>query len=324
MHDRLEVADDERLEPAGRAAGPPPPPPPPPSLLVEVPHGATRRADFDALRSLLRGRLPDDLEAFFHVNTDEGAPELARSLGRALAKRGRAVRVLRCRIPRTLIDTNRVVTGAVETGMTAGLPDYLHDPADRALLLELHARYRSLAEAAYEACCGAGGLALALHTYAPRSVEVDVDAEIVPSLRRAYRPGRYRSWPRRPPLDAITAAPDGEALAPPGLVERLRESLARLDPALELAENASYRLHPSTSGALHARRWPGRVLCLEVRRDLLGSPWKPFDESRIGPRKAARLARALAEGIDGYLSAENGDSHLFPLPHSAERAPRRK
>jgi hypothetical protein len=187
--------------------------------------------------------------------------------------------------------------------MSAGLPDYLGDPDDRALLLDLHARYAALAEAAYEECCAAGGWALALHTYAPRSIEVDVDEQVVPALRSAYRPDRYALWPERPALDAITATPDGEDLAPAGVVARLRAALARLDPPLELAENASYRLHPSTTGSLHARRWPGQVLCLEVRRDLLGDPWRPFDESLIGAHKVAVIARALADGLDAGLTA---------------------
>jgi hypothetical protein len=52
-------------------------------VLLEVPHGATRRAELDGLAALLRGQLPRGLDAFFHVNTDEGAPEVA--LAAALA-----------------------------------------------------------------------------------------------------------------------------------------------------------------------------------------------------------------------------------------------
>ena len=292
------VAEVERFEPPGQ--------PRVPEMLVEVPHGATRRADFEAVRSLLRGALPADLEAYFHVNTDEGAPELARALARELAKRGVRCRVVRCRVPRTLVDTNRVIEGPVEDGMSAGLPAYVRDEADRALLRDLHARYSALADEAFSEVCGAGGLALTLHTYAPRAVEVEVDDEVVPALRRAYRRSQYGRWNLRPPLDAITAAPDGETLAPPGLLPLLRHALDPLD--LDVAENASYRLHPSTQGYRHARRWPGRVLCLEVRRDLLGTPWRPFAESRIGPRKIARLARALAEGISVYFPASLPDT----------------
>jgi hypothetical protein len=48
-----------------------------PDLLIEIPHGATRTADFQTLANQLRSPLPADLVDFFHVNTDTGAPELA-------------------------------------------------------------------------------------------------------------------------------------------------------------------------------------------------------------------------------------------------------
>lgn len=264
-------------------------------MLLEVPHGATSRAELDALLDRLSGPLPAGLEAYFHVNTDEGAPELARALGRLLAASGCAVRLLRCRIPRTLIDVNRIVDRPVAAGMTAGLPPYVRSAPDRELLLDLHRRYRELAESAYAETCGAGGLAVAVHTFAPRSVDVEIDEDVVAALRRAYRPATYRRWPLRPPVDLITATGEGRDLAPPGLDGRLRQALAPL--GLEVAQNATYHLHAATAGYLHASRWPGRVLTIEVRRDLLGAPWRPFVGSRIGPRKVARLARPLATAL---------------------------
>lgn len=267
-----------------------------PIVLLEVPHGATRRADFDAVRERLRGPLPDDLEAFFHVNTDEGAPELARAVAERLAAEGIPCLLLRCLVPRTLIDVNRIVTGGIEAGMTAGLPGYVRDPHDRALLLRLHERYATRAEAAYASILAEPrAVALMVHTYAPRSIDVDVDGDIVRALRAAYRPARLRNWPERPEVDLITEAPDGTRLSPAPLTPLLRESLER--SGRTVAENASYRLHPATSGHRLSRRWPGRILCLEVRRDLLGAPWRPFAESRIGPRKVARLARPIADAI---------------------------
>src|SRR5687768_8949782 len=80
-----------------------------PDLVIEIPHGATRTADYTACAAELTSPLPADLVDFFHVNTDAGAPEL----GRAIAQRvvadepTRTVVVLRCRIPRTFIDCNR-------------------------------------------------------------------------------------------------------------------------------------------------------------------------------------------------------------------------
>ncbi|GMU64826.1 MAG: hypothetical protein AMXMBFR36_11000 [Acidobacteriota bacterium] len=276
--------------------------PAPAEVLIEVPHGATERADFATLASRLAGPLPGRLEAFFHVNTDEGAPELAKEVAHRLGASGRRVLVVRCRIPRTLIDVNRELEGDA-AGMTAGLPPYVRDAADRDLLIDLHRRYTVAAETAYAEVCGAGGFALALHTYAPRSVGVEIGDDVVGDLRRAYRPAAYRAWPERPPVDLITATPDGERLAPEGLVATLGDELARI--GVPTAENSSYRLHPSTMGHRHARRWPGRVLCLEVRRDLLGAPWRPFVESRIGPRKIGRIAVAISRALERTLDARS-------------------
>jgi hypothetical protein len=283
----IEVAESHRLGPE--------PVPGTPRLLLEVPHGATARGELDAFLGQLGGPLPERLEDFFHVNTDEGAPELARAVGRRLAAAGCAVRILRCRIPRTLIDVNRVVAGEVATGMTAGLPPYVRSAGDRRTLLELHRRYLDLAGSAYAETCGAGGLAVAVHTYAPRSIEVEVGADVVAALRRAYRPAVLGGWPLRPPVDLITATADGEVLAPRDVAGRLRVAFAPL--GLEVTENATYRLHSATTGCRHSRAWPGQVLTVEVRRDLLGSPWRPFVESRIGPRKVGRIARPLAAAL---------------------------
>jgi hypothetical protein len=272
-----------------------------PRLLIEVPHGATRRADFEALRERLRGGLPAGLEAYFHVNTDEGAPELALETARRLAALGLASVVLRALVPRTLIDVNRMVEGEVAAGMSAGLPPYVRDEDDRRLLLDLHARYQEEARRHYDEVCGAGGLALALHTYAPRSVEVEVGDDVVAQLRRAYRPARYATWRLRPEIDLITGTDEGATLAPPALLSLLWRSFA--SNGTHVAENRSYSLHKATTGYLHSARWPGRVLCLEVRRDLLGAPWRPFVESHIGPRKVARVARVLAACIAAHLGA---------------------
>lgn len=301
---RSEESSPARLDPdavAEVARFGPPPPAGPPRLLVEVPHGATRRADFEAVRRRLVGALPPGLEAYFHVNTDEGAPELALETARRLAALGISSLVLRCCVPRTLIDVNRVVEGEVAAGMSAGLPPYVRDESDRRLLLDLHARYQREARRHYDEVCSAGGLALALHTYAPRAVEIEVGDDVVAELRRAYRPARYVRWELRPEIDLITSASNGPSLAPPGLPSLLRRSFA--SAGIEVAENRSYFLHPATSGSLHSARWPGRVLCLEVRRDLLGAPWRPFVQSRIGPRKVARVARVLAACLGAGLGA---------------------
>ena len=67
--------------------------------------------------------------------------------------------------------------------------------ADQQLLLSLYQQYHAAVARLYrETCGGGGGLALALHSYAPRSVEVAVDADIVTALRAAYRPAVYGRW----------------------------------------------------------------------------------------------------------------------------------
>jgi hypothetical protein len=302
---RSEESVPARLDPgavAEVARFGPPPPAGLPRLLVEVPHGATRRSDFEAVRRRLVGTLPPGLEAYFHVNTDEGAPELALETARRLAALGVSSLVLRSRVPRTLIDVNRVVEGEVAAGMSAGLPPYVRDETDRRLLLDLHARYQQEARRLYDEVCGAGGLALALHSYAPRAVEIEVGDDVVAELRRAYRPARYARWELRPEIDLITASSDGATLAPPALISLLWKSLS--SAGTQVAENRSYFLHPATSGYLYSARWAGRVLCLEVRRDLLGAPWRPFVESRIGPRKVARVARVLAACLGAELGAD--------------------
>src|SRR5690349_2504624 len=102
-----------------------------PDLVIEVPHGATATADFTAAAAPLTSSLPDDLVAFFHVNTDAGAPELALAVAHRIAddEPARTVVVLRCRVPRTFIDCNRridAVAGTVAAGrMTPGLMPWI-------------------------------------------------------------------------------------------------------------------------------------------------------------------------------------------------------
>lgn len=275
-------------------------------LLIEVPHGATERAHYDALAARLESPLPLRLEQFFHVNTDFGAPELALRAAALVAGAARKARttgvvVIRALVPRTFIDFNREIGETAAAGMTAGLPPYIVNDGDRELLLSLHQRYTQAVTAAYAEVMAAGGLAVALHTYAPRSVEVPVDADIVTSLRAAYRPRNFSRWPVRPPVDFITADADGNDLSPAGLVAALRASYAAL--GLETGQNSTYHLHPATIGYRFASAYPGRVLCVEYRRDLLGSPWRPFTSSVVGARKVSRLSQPLAGALEIALAA---------------------
>ncbi|MBP7586557.1 MAG: N-formylglutamate amidohydrolase [Thermoanaerobaculia bacterium] len=280
------------------------------SLLIELPHGATEREHYDALAAQLRSPLPAGLEQFFHVNTDFGVPELAGEIAARLTSAARKVPVkgvvvVRALVPRTFIDFNREIAAgpeAVAAGMTPGLPPYISAGADQQLLLSLHQQYHATVAGLYREICGApGGLAVALHSYAPRSVEVAVDADIVTALREAYRPEAYAGWVQRPGVDFITRDADGLDLSPAGLVAELKEAYSALD--LEVGENATYHLHPATMGYRYAASHPGQVLCVEFRRDLLGAPWQPFAPSPVDAPGVAQLARPLAEALARRLAA---------------------
>lgn len=275
-----------------------------PTLLVELPHGATRTGDYVATRARLAGGLPAGLEAFFYVNTDIGTPECGEWLGEALAAEGFGVLTLRCLVPRTFIDCNRVVSGAtsgaVIDGLTPAVAAYIEDAGDRALLEGLHRDYHALTDRAYRQICGAGGLALQLHSYAPRSVGIDrVDGEIVTALRRAYEPDVYKTWPERPAVDVICAEADGTMWAAPELVAAVRAGYAGIE--VEARENATYTLHPATMGYQYARAFPGQVLCVELNRGLLADPFVPFGESPIGAAKVARMTAPLAQVLSQAL-----------------------
>src|SRR5438270_11212020 len=159
-----------------------------PDFLIEVPHGATSAAQYERLRAQLRGPLPDDLIEFFFVNTDTGAPEYARALAQQLAPR--SVLVVTSEIPRTFIDCNRMLDASPEEykagKVTPGLPPHIRDEHDQDLLRARHAEWVSVSDEAWRWCCGSGGLGLMAHTYAPRSLDVEVNDDIVKSLHRAY------------------------------------------------------------------------------------------------------------------------------------------
>lgn len=274
-----------------------------PELVLEVAHGATRARDFDALRAVLEGPYPADLREFYFVNTDVGAPEVALHVAERIAAAApqRALAVVRCLMPRTFLDVNRVID--VDTApstskpgeMTPGLHAWVRSPADRRLLFERYRAYRTLVEGLVDGCCAAGGRAVMVHSYAPRSIDVPVDEHIVVNLRAAYAPERIESWPLRAPVDLIVDSPSGERLSDPALVERVRAAFVAAGFAVEL--NGAYSLHPITLAGLLAARHRGRVLCLELRRDLLVPEFTPFRELHVDARKIERIAAPLAAAL---------------------------
>lgn len=269
-----------------------------PTLAIEVPHGAIGDWEYHAVADRLRSPLPDDLIAFFHVNTDAGAAELGLAMARRLRREpgavgfGRVV-VVRSRIPRTFIDCNRVLGADAAAyragGVTPGVPPWVTHPDDHALLLERYDAYQRVARAVIDEACGAGGRALLLHTYAPRTVDVEVGPDIVPQLRAAY--AEPERWPLRPEIDVIHRMADGTATHGPAGLRALADAL---DGHYGHAEGQTYPLHPVTTAYAHVARHPGRVVCVEVRRDLLTEAFTPFRQVQIDPARVDAVAAPLA------------------------------
>ena len=269
-------------------------------LVIEVPHGATRTADFTALAARLTSPLPDGLVDFFHVNTDAGAPELALAIAERFVvdEPTRSAAVLRCRIPRTFIDCNRRIDaspGDFQAGkVTPGVMPWITTAEDRTLLRAAYDRYVAAVRETCARLAGDGALLL-LHSYAPRTVDVEVDLQIVQNLRRAYQPDREPSWPLRPEVDVIGRELDGTNRAPAAVVEALRAALA--GSGIAVADSATYPLHPSTLAWDHVMAHPGRALCVEVRRDLLAEPFAPFAQMQIGTAKLERLVAPFVHAL---------------------------
>ena len=224
---------------------------------------------------------------------------------RIAARPDRSALLVRCLIPRTFVDANRLDDAAeslASGGITAGVAPYVRDPSDIALLLTMHRAYVALIERAYEHVCGAGGFALSPHTYGPRTMGIaKIDDSIVHELRRAHEPEAWASWPVRAEIDLITRTAEGVRHPPEDMVEQVLAGYRAL--GYETVEGGAYTLHPSTQGYYFSTRYLGQVLCLEVRRDLLVEEYTPFDEMRVRPELADRVAAPLADAINARLRA---------------------
>ncbi|MCB9917569.1 MAG: N-formylglutamate amidohydrolase [Planctomycetes bacterium] len=276
-----------------------------PTLLLEVPHGATRASHFDEVRARLSGDYPADLRDFFFVNTDVGAPELANAIAALHVEADAAAWcvVARCLVPRTFIDCNRVIEvaphadakGGAVGEITPGLHVYVTDEGDRTLLLERYQSYVRSIDAAYEGVVPLGGRAMMVHSYAPRSLDVPVDERIVERLRAEYEPARIEHWPLRPDIDVIADDPDGTRVASPELVEALVAAGDALE--FDVGISRTYALHPGTLAASLGRRYAGKTLCFEVRRDHLVKTFTPFSEMEGDPSSIDRIARAIVAAL---------------------------
>jgi predicted N-formylglutamate amidohydrolase len=291
--------------------------PGPLALVVEVPHGADH-ADYEAVRAQLGGPVPDDLDQFFSVNTDVGAWQLGLRVAERIvaADPRRTALAIRCRVPRTFIDCNRIEDAAegdlAAGGMTASVPAYVRDPGDRARLLALHRQYVALVGEAHAALDPAGFLLLP-HTYGPRTLGIDsVGDDIVDKLRWAHEPDRVETWPLRAEVDLITRSQDGAVTAALDVADEVAAAYRSL--GVGVAENAAYHIHPSTLAHTWAQRLPGRVFCLEVRRDLLVERWTWNAQNRVLAPAVDRFAAPIASAIDGWLRRAN-------RPHAAGEPP---
>lgn len=279
---------------------------PGPALLIELPHGATRAAHYAACRAQLHSPLPEQLEHFFFVNTDVGCFSVACALAVEATRLcpTLSVVVLRSLIPRTFVDCNRVLDAGDDAtgGLTPAIPPYVTDRADHAQLRAMHRAYTERAAALYHQICGAGGLALMLHTYAPRAVPIEsIDERIVERLHAAYEGPAQEALPLRPEIDFITRPPSGASLIARALVDRLADAWrgAGFSPTID----ATYPLHPATLAHHFAMVWPGQTLCLEIRRDLIVERFTPFAEMHADPHRVAALVRPIAPVIIEHLRA---------------------
>ena len=148
---------------------------------------------------------------------------------------------------------------------------------------------------AVEQVCTSGGTAVLLRSYAPRSIDVPVDENIVQRLHAAYAPDVEPTWPLRAEVDLITRTPEGTLLADEGLATAARAAFAA--GGISATESGTYPLHPSTVAYTFANRWPRQTLCLELRRDLIVKRFTPFAEMEADLEKCDRVAGLLAGAL---------------------------
>lgn len=282
----------------------------PADLAVEVPHGADQQRHFEELADKLKSDLPNELVRFFFANTDVGAFDYGLQVAERVvaAGPGRRVVVIRCLIPRTLIDTNRRIDAAdtlATGGMTPGMAPYINHPDDQQLLSTLHRRYLEVGASHLRPTAEAGGFLLLPHSYGPRTMGIaKVDAQIVDNLRAASQPGVWESWPLRPEVDLLVHDGDGKTHAPMQLVERLVRDFAAVELTAELS--STYTLNSAAQAWQWAAEFADQTLCIEVRRDLLVRRFSLLEPMFADPAKVERVVGPLTVAIDRFLQSAAG------------------
>ena len=104
----------------------------------------------------------------------------------------------------------------------------------------------------------------------------------------------------RAEVDLLTRDADGTLFAPEGLEEALQAGFR--EAGFDVHTNDTYFLHPATLGHRWSVTYPGQVLSLEVRRDLLVEAWRWDEEMLPVPEKVARVAQVLAPALARRLA----------------------
>ena len=60
---------------------------------------------------------------------------------------------------------------------------------------------------------------------------------------------------------------------------------------------------PARRAALLSSRYPGRLLCRELRRDLVGQRWTPLQPLTVDPAAARRLGAPLGACLARLLAS---------------------
>ena len=271
-----------------------------PSVFIELPHGATKTEHYHTFAQ----RMPEidtSMIQFFYTNTDIGTPELAKEVMSLLEETD--VCILQSYIPRTFVDCNRNLERNLSdykaAKVTPGLPSYVPEHHHQ-WLKDIHKRYTRKAEELYKKVCGNNGVAIMLHSYAPKSVGIHtVDKDIVEKLRWAYEPEQYTQWPERPEIDIICTTLEGVNIAHPILYKELR---ALLGTQYTIGSSQTYPMHHATMAYAHAQKYFEQTLCLEIRRDLLVEKFRPCVELPIQPQRIHHFAQKIAKAIQQTLN----------------------